>query len=261
MKSRINLTWLTTFWILIASAIPFSLHAQTRKISIQVDNQTVAQVMKLIEQKSGFTFVYKDDVVDTSRKVSISASNEDVLDILKQVFAGTETEATIVNRNINLIRKEPTSVGETSPAPAQGTVLDTQGQPVIGATVMVEGTQNGVMTDLDGNYTLTRVPEGATIRFMCMGYVEQVKTYKGEKNLNAILYEDSESLEEAVAVAFGTQRKESVVGAVTSVKPAQLKAPTSNLTTTLAGNVAGIISYQRTGEPGEDDASAPIRIP
>ena len=153
MKSRINLTWLTTFWILIASAIPFSLHAQTRKISIQVDNQTVAQVMKLIEQKSGFTFVYKDDVVDTSRKVSISASNEDVLDILKQVFAGTETEATIVNRNINLIRKEPTSVGETSPAPAQGpsrkvsgTVLDTQGQPVVGATVLVDGTQNGVMT-------------------------------------------------------------------------------------------------------------------
>ena len=77
--------------------------------------------------------------------------------------------------------------------------------------------------------------------------------------MNAILYEDSETLEEAVAVAFGTQKKESVIGAVTSIKPSQLKSPTSNLTTTLAGNVAGVISYQRTGEPGADDASFFIR--
>ena len=268
MKPKTSLTRLSSFFLLVSIAllIPLTLTAQSRRISIQADNQTVAQVMKLIEQKSGFTFIFKDDVVDTSRKVTVHATDEDVLEILKRVFAGTETEATIVNRNINLIRKDSPSVDgsapTTAPGPSRkvsGTVLDTQGQPVIGATVMVDGTQNGVMTDMDGNYTLTRVPEGATLRFMCMGYVEQSKTYRGEKNLNAILYEDSESLEEAVAVAFGTQRKESVVGAVTSVKPAQLKAPTSNLTTTLAGNVAGIISYQRTGEPGEDDASFFIR--
>ena len=77
--------------------------------------------------------------------------------------------------------------------------------------------------------------------------------------MNAVLMEDSESLEEAVAVAFGTQRKESIVGAVTAVKVDNLKAPTSNLTTTLAGNVAGVISFQRSGEPGEDDAAFFIR--
>ena len=251
--------------ILLALLPTLALQAQTRRISIQADNQTIGQVMKQIEQKSGFTFIYKDDVVDTSRKVSVSATDEDVLEILKRIFSGTETEASIVNRNINLTRKSSPTANVT-PATQQGpsrkvsgTVLDTQGQPVVGATVLVDGTQNGVVTDLDGNYTLTRVPEGASVRFSCMGYVDQVRPYRGERNFNAVLYEDSESLEEAVAVAFGTQRKESVVGAVTSVKSDQLKAPVSNLTTTLAGNVAGIISYQRTGEPGADDASFFIR--
>ena len=141
----------------------------------------------------------------------------------------------------------------------KGTVLDGQGQPVVGATVMVDGTTNGVVTDLDGNYVLKNVPPDGAIRFSCMGYVDQVKPIKGATSVSTILYENAESLEEAVAVAFGTQKRESVVGAITFVKPAELKAPTSNLTTTLAGNVAGIISYQRTGEPGEDDASFFIR--
>ena len=92
-----------------------------------------------------------------------------------------------------------------------------------------------------------------------MGYVEQVIPVAGNQVHNVILLDDSEALEEAVAVAFGTQKKESVIGAVTSVKPAELQVPASNLTTALAGNVAGIISYQRTGEPGQDDASFFIR--
>ena len=124
---------------------------------------------------------------------------------------------------------------------------------------MVQGTQNGVTTDLDGAYTLRNVPSDGTLVFSCMGYVEQSKPVRGASNVSTILYEDSEALEEAVAVAFGTQKKESVIGAVTSVKPAELQVPASNLTTALAGNVAGIISYQRTGEPGRDDASFFIR--
>ena len=266
MKSKFIFIRIILLYVLLELLLPFTLQAQSRKISLQVDNQTVAQVMKMIEQKSGFTFIYKDDVVDISRKVSIHATNEDVLDVLKKVFAGTTTEATIVNHSINLTRKNVTPTSNTTPSSAQGpthklsgTVLDSQGQPIVGATVLVDGTSNGVGVDLDGNYTLSKVPEGAKIRFSCLGYVDQVKPFKGEKTINAILYEDSESLEEAVAVAFGTQTKESIVGAVTSLNPSRLRAPTSNLTTALAGNIAGIISYQRSGEPGADDASFFIR--
>ena len=265
-KLFINLQRKLLLAVLLLAVSASWMQAQTRRISLDADNQSVAQILKQIEQKSGFTFFYKDNAVDLNRKVSVSVKDEDVLSVLGKIFAGTPVSATISgDKTITLSQKDNPAAGSVPSTPARsrstvsGSVLDTQGQPVIGATVLVDGTQNGVVTDLDGNYTLARVPEGASIRFSCMGYVDQVKPYKGEKIFNAILYEDSESLEEAVAVAFGTQRKESVVGAVTAVKVDNLKAPSSNLTTTLAGNVAGIISYQRTGEPGEDDASFFIR--
>ena len=251
--------------LLLMAMTTHGLLAQNRKVTMTVENETVEQVLKSIEKATGYMFVYRDGAVDKSRKVSLSVADTDVLDVLKIVFLGTGTEATIMNNNISLIRKavaqaplQQTSASKSLKT-VKGTVLDSNGQSVIGAVVQVDGSQNGVVTDMDGNYTLENVPEGASIRFSCMGYVDFTRTFRGEKKINAILYEDSETLEEAVAVAFGTQKKESVIGAVTSIKPSQLKGPTSNLTTTLAGNVAGVISYQRTGEPGADDASFFIR--
>lgn len=153
----------------------------------------------------------------------------------------------------------PVSVYGQSKVNVKGTVMDSQGQPVIGATVMISGTQIGVVTDMDGRYSIEKVPVDATLIFTCIGYQDVSKQIKGASSVNVILYEDTQALEEAVAVAFGTQKKESVIGAVTTVKPGELKAPASNLTTALAGRVAGIISYQRTGEPGRDDASFFVR--
>ena len=140
-----------------------------------------------------------------------------------------------------------------------GSVIDAEGQPVIGATIMVQGAQKGTMSDNDGRYALSNVPSDGKLLFTCIGYQDLVKEVNGQTSISAILYEDKETLEEAVAVAFGTQKKESVVASVTSISPEALKAPTSNLTTTLAGNVAGIISFQRSGEPGSDDASFFVR--
>ncbi len=153
----------------------------------------------------------------------------------------------------------PLAVLAQGTIPVKGVVMDSRGQAVIGAAVVIDGTLTGTTTDLDGAYQLKSVPSNGRLRVSSMGYVEQVIPVAGNQVHNVILLDDSESLEEAVAVAFGTQKKESVIGAVTSVKPAELQVPASNLTTALAGNVAGIISYQRTGEPGQDDASFFVR--
>ena len=153
----------------------------------------------------------------------------------------------------------PLAVLAQGTIPVKGVVMDSRGQAVIGAAVVIDGTLTGTTTDLDGAYQLKSVPSNGRLRVSSMGYVEQVIPVAGNQVHNVILLDDSEALEEAVAVAFGTQKKESVIGAVTTVKPAELQVPASNLTTALAGNVAGIISYQRTGEPGQDDASFFIR--
>lgn len=141
----------------------------------------------------------------------------------------------------------------------KGKVLGTDGEAIIGASVVVKGSTTGVVTDLDGNYSLTNVPKGAILEFSFVGYVKLTKTVGSETTINAILYEDSQMLEGVEVVAFGTQKKESVIGAISTVKVAELKTPSSNLTNALAGRVAGVISYQRTGEPGVDDASFFVR--
>lgn len=151
------------------------------------------------------------------------------------------------------------SIAQVKNITVSGSVFDSDGLPVIGATAMVDGTTNGVTTDVDGKYTLTNVPSQGKIRFSCLGYAEQVKPVNGANTINAVLDLSSESLDEAVAVAFGTQKKESVIGAISTVSPKQLKVPSSDLTSALAGNVAGMISFARSGEPGKDNNDFFIR--
>ena len=107
----------------------------------------------------------------------------------------------------------------------KGKVLGTDGEAIIGASVVVKGSTTGVVTDLDGNYSLTNVPKGAILEFSFVGYVKLTKTVGSETTINAILYEDSQMLEGVEVVAFGTQKKESVIGAISTVKVAELKTP------------------------------------
>lgn len=140
----------------------------------------------------------------------------------------------------------------------KGRVSDADGNPMPGVTVKVKGVAKGATTDLDGNYSLAGVEPGTILEFSFIGYAPAEKTVKGGV-LNIILYEDTQKLDEVEVVAFSTQKKESVIGAISTVKVAELKVPTSNLTNALAGRVAGVISYQRTGEPGVDDSDFFIR--
>lgn len=140
----------------------------------------------------------------------------------------------------------------------KGRVSDADGNPMPGVTVKVKDVSKGTSTDLDGNYTLAGVEPGTILEFSFIGYAPAEKTVKGGI-LNIILYEDTQKLDEVEVVAFSTQKKESVIGAISTVKVAELKVPTSNLTNALAGRVAGVISYQRTGEPGVDDSDFFIR--
>lgn len=139
-----------------------------------------------------------------------------------------------------------------------GTVVDANNEPVIGANVLVKGTTNGVITDVDGKFTLT-VPRGAVLQISYIGYVTQEVKVTNESIYNILLREDSEALEEVVVVGFGTQKKASVVGAVQTIKAKDLKVPSSNLSNAFAGRIAGVTSFQRSGEPGADGATFYIR--
>ena len=140
-----------------------------------------------------------------------------------------------------------------------GTVKDTNGEPIIGANVMVVGSATGVITDIDGNFTLN-VPVGSKLQFSFIGYKEQVVPVKKGISLNIVLEEDAQMLGEVEVVAYGVQKKVSVTGAISSMRgDDMLKTPAGSISNILSGQVTGISSVQYSGEPGADAADIYVR--
>ena len=141
----------------------------------------------------------------------------------------------------------------------KGTITDNFGVPLPGANILEKGLSNGTQSDFDGNFTINVNNNKAILVISYVGYKTQEILVGSKTTLNIKLIEDAAGLDEVVIVSFGKQKKESVVASITTIKPSELNIPSSNLTTALAGRVSGLISYQRSGEPGADNAEFFIR--
>lgn len=141
----------------------------------------------------------------------------------------------------------------------KGKISDNGGDPLPGATVQIKGSTKGVIADVDGNFEFDDCPVNSILVVSYIGMESKEIKFAGQKTLEIVLEPKVDELEEVTIVAFSKQKKESVVSAITTVKPTELKVPSSNLTTAFAGRVAGLISYQQSGEPGQDNASFFIR--
>ena len=140
-----------------------------------------------------------------------------------------------------------------------GIVVDEGGNPLPGVTVLIEGTNKGTSTTFEGTYAIKADNEGQNIQFSYIGFETQSILINDQKTIDIILIESLESLEEVQVVAFQKQKKNSVIGSINTINPSELKIPTSNITNAMAGKLAGMISYQRSGEPGADNAEFFIR--
>lgn len=157
----------------------------------------------------------------------------------------------IVNADVNFeIDQQTISV--------KGVVMSEFDEPLPGATITIKGTTKGVITDMDGNFTIDAASD-AILVVSYIGMEKQEIKVNNRKTIHIILKEQRDELEEVTVVAFAKQKKESVISSITTVKPSELKAPSSNLTTALAGRMAGMIAYQTSGEPGKDNAQFFIR--
>ena len=156
----------------------------------------------------------------------------------------------------------------TVPASAQGTsqqrkkvtgiVLNELGETLPGVAIQVVGTPRGVTTDIDGTFSI-EVTSADKLLFSFLGMQDETVVVKNQTQIVVKMKSQADLLDEVTVVAFAKQKKESVIGSISTVKPSELKVPSSNLTTALAGRVAGLISYQRSGEPGQDNADFFIR--
>ena len=156
------------------------------------------------------------------------------------------------------------NLSETLPAPQQrktisGKITDASGEPLIGATVIESGTNNGAVSDLDGNYSL-EVAEDASILVQSIGFADQTISTVGRTIINIVLNEDTELLEEVVVTAFATQKRVNVTGAITAVQGDDiLQAPVANVSSALVGITPGLSAITTSGEPGQDAANIAIR--
>lgn len=263
----------TLLIILISTNLVFSAnsYAQNIKFSFHFSNATVKEVLKAIEDQSEFIVFYQDQQIDLSRKVNIETDNKNVSEILDQLFSGTENVYTVKDRQIT-IGKSNAQVEALNPqterfidlaqAPVKktirGKVIDSQGAPLPGASVSIKGTTFGNVTDASGYYILD-AKEGDILKFTFIGYKVQEITVGNKTAIDVVLQEDVTTLDEAIVVGMGRQRRASVIGSISTISVNDIKIPSRSLTNALAGRMSGAVVVQRSGEPGNDNASFWIR--
>lgn len=237
---------------------------QTKKFTLDLKNVPVKSVFKYIEKESEYVFFYYADVINESQLVNIKVSNLPVNELLNELFKNMPVSYTIKDRQILLKNKEAVPTTDTQQSKGkkliQGLVKDERGETIIGATIKVEGTTLGTTTDMDGLYNLSVPSENSILVVSYIGYSPQEIKVGDRQNITITLKEDAKALEEVVVTAFGVgQKKNTFSGAVTQIRPSELKVPSSNLSTSFAGRLSGVIAVQRSGEPGADGANFWIR--
>ena len=234
-------------------------YSQAMLLTLDLNNKNIKEVLTEIEKNSEFVFFYYDEVIDTDRKVSIRVKNETVDKVLDKLFKSTDNTYIISDRQIFISRTKP-SAGKPLPVlnnqqqgrTITGRVVDDAGEALIGVNIQVSGTTNGTVSDVNGRFTLQGVEAGATLIVSYIGYVTQQVRVGNANNLAITLTEDSQAIEEVVVVGYGTQRKETLAGAVSSINASELTTTkTDNLVSNMQGKMPGLLIRQQTGEPGD----------
>ena len=227
--------------------------ANAQKVTLQFRQVKLAKVFDAITQQTGLTVAYSRPTVDPDRVVSIEVNKEELSDVLTQLLKGTNVTFEIGATKIYL-KEEP-----VSDAPLQngrlitisGKIIDEKGETIIGASVAVQGTTLGTITNVDGGYSLTNVPENSKITISFIGY-QSISLPANAKALEKIVMkEDNEMLDEVVVVGYGTQSKARVTGSIASLKKEQIKdMPVTSFEQAIAGQMPGVQVMQQSGTPG-----------
>ena len=213
-------------------------YAQETVISLNIINQTVADVLDDIEAQTDFQFFYNSKLIDTNRRVSVDVKNVDVFVVLKQIFGNTNVTYKVVDKDVILTLASPDQ-GEHM---VTGVVKDQNGELIIGANVVEKGTTNGTVTDVDGRFSINVAP-GATLLISYIGYKSLEIEVDNRQAYDIVLSEDSEALDEVIVIGYGTTKRKDFTGSVSSVKlensPIAL-SPNLNALESLKGNVSGL---------------------
>lgn len=236
-------------------------HSQNAKVSLSRNNTSIEVILNDIEAQTNYLFIINSNV-DTKKKASLKVKNTPVSIVLDKLFRETNVHYAMEGSHIILSNHEleGTSVTQQQRI-VKGKVVDDTGEPLIGVSVLVRGTNNGTITDINGEYTITgNINNASILEITYIGMKKQEVQIGSRNRLNVTMLPETELLDEVVVVGYGTQRKGNLTGSVAAVKTDKLTiAPVGNVTNTLAGQLPGLIVKQTSGIPDSDGAQMRIR--
>ncbi len=234
---------LLALFVFAGTAFATESYSQTMKVTVVADNVSTGKVISEIEKQTDYLFVYNVNEVNLKRNVKVNAQNKSVAEVLNKVFEGTDIYYAMEGKNIMLMSKAKDGEAAQQANKVTGIVKDANGEPVIGANVMVKGQSIGTITDIDGRFVLD-APKEAVLQITYIGYVSQEVKVSGKREINVVLKEDTETLDEVVVVGFGTQKKVNLTGAVGLATAKELESrPVTSATQALQGLVPGLQIY------------------
>lgn len=248
MRNILILMLITVFQVYASDS-----YSQSTRLSLDLSNTTVENVLYAIEDQSEFYFLCNKKLVDLDRKVTVQMDNQNIDAVLSQVFNGTRVEYMIIDRQIVLSPADYLSSAKSmlQPRTVSGKVTDEFGEPLPGLTVTIKGTTRGTVTNPDGEYRIEVDEESAVLVFSYVGYLVEEVEVGSQTTINVTLEPDIIGIEEVIAIGYGTIRKSDATGSVSSVKVDEMKeGVTTTVDQMLLGKSAGVNVIQNSGEPG-----------
>ena len=244
LKKILSIMKLTVVFLIVFSLnISATVYSQTTKLSLNVQNQSIKEVLYLIENQSDFRFIYESGKIDLDKKVSVQVREQAVEVVLKQLFNSEGINYEITENNLILINPSPEQLKVIGQNKSQvrkkvtGFVKDQNGEPIIGANVVEKGTTNGTITDVDGRFSLD-IPFKGTLLVSYIGYTSRELMIENQTNIEVQLIEDTEALDEIVVIGYGTVKKKDLTGAITQIRAEEItQANSPNIGTALQGKI------------------------
>ena len=269
MNKKVSIATLSAFLVATSPAMAVN-EANTLYVNLELslNRTTVGLVIQSISEQTGYEFSYDESILSKEiSKVSVRVKNEHIESVLKKVFKNTDISYRIVDNRIFLqdnAKTENVSFASVQQVKRtiRGTVVDNTGLPVIGANVIVKGSAGvGTVTNVDGDFTLEGIEDGATLMISYIGYVDQeVAVAKGKNDYKITIHEDTQNLDEVVVVGYGTQTKVNLTGAVSTIgKDELINRPVTNVSSALQGLTPGVTITSGTGQPGSDGSTIRVR--
>jgi len=246
MRKKIQVILMTLLFCCLSTSV------YSQKITFSISNATVKEAIESLKEKTGYSFIYETNDLDTKQIISVSANNKTIEEVVKQILQKQDVVCEIKGKSIIVSRKNvQKSSGSQKIQNLTGVVLDQSGDPIIGASVFIKDTKKGTATDLNGKFSLENIGSLSTIVVSYIGYQSKQISIDGNTKLEVKLVEDNKTLNEVVVVGYGTMKKSDLTGSVSSINSEHFQIG-SGLTAQqiMKGSVSGVSISQNSGKPG-----------